>query len=171
MRIIEFFGGPGSGKTTTATHAFSAFKQMGIECEFVREYAQEAIYCGQKHHLDSQFIVAANQYRKYKEQELAGTKLVFSDTSMLLSKVYGDITHPGRQYLNALIDILQDEFEIVKVFIKRVKEYKTQGRLQTEQEARELDILMKSKCGPFDFAIPGDEQGIKSLLGNLNYVS
>lgn len=166
MIIVEFFGGPGSGKTTTATRVFSEFKQLGFDCEFTREYAQEAIYTQQRYQLDSQFIVAANQYRKYKELELAGTELVFSDTSLLLSKVYG-VNHPSNHLLAPLVDALHREFTVIKVFVRRCKPFRPQGRVHTEAQSREIDILIRHKLGPFDYEIDGTEQGIQELVDKL----
>jgi hypothetical protein len=40
LLFVSFIGAPGSGKTTAATSAFGALKEMGISCEFVPEYAR-----------------------------------------------------------------------------------------------------------------------------------
>lgn len=166
MKIIEFFGGPGSGKTTAASYCFSYFKRRGVECEFTREYAQEAIYAQQRYQLSSQFIVCANQYRKYTEQAEAGTQLLFSDTSLLLSQVYG-AHHEANALLVPLLKHLYRDFETIKVFVKRRKEFRTQGRIHNEAQSRELDILMRSKLGPFDYEIDGDEVGTEMFAARL----
>lgn len=167
MKIIEFFGGPGSGKTTSATHCFSAFKRRGIECEFTREYAQEAIFAQQTYQLAHQVIVAANQYRKYTELQDAGHKLVFSDSSILLSKIYG-AGSPKHDLLLPILDALHGDFEVIKVFVTRSdRPFSQRGRVHTEGQSRELDILIKSRCGPFHYVVDSNIESLNSFVDLL----
>lgn len=168
MIIVEFFAGPGSGKTTMSTGAFSAFKSEGIECEFTREYAQELIYKGREHILrdQNQFSISAGQYTKYKELERCGVELLFSDTSMSLCRLYAPAT-PKNEALFTVIDYAEKEFDIIKVFVSRVKPYQTKGRLQTAEQARCLDDLVQKQCGPFDITIPGSKHAMPILVDKL----
>lgn len=166
MIIVEFFGGPGSGKTTLASSAFSYYKRQAKSVEFTREYAQELIYEGREHLLPYQFVVAAGQYRKYKELELSGANIVFSDTSLSLSKIYA---RPGRikKHLIPLLDEAEKEFEIIKVFVQRKKPFDTQGRVHSEEESQQLDLEIIEKLQPFNFVVTGDEAGFTELIRGL----
>lgn len=39
--VINFFGGPGCGKSTMASRLFSELKSKGVKCEYVTEYAKD----------------------------------------------------------------------------------------------------------------------------------
>lgn len=41
MIVVNFFGGPGAGKSTTSAHLFSLLKMSEINCELVTEFAKD----------------------------------------------------------------------------------------------------------------------------------
>ena len=38
MIVVNLFGGPGCGKSTTAAWLFNQLKERGINCEYVTEF-------------------------------------------------------------------------------------------------------------------------------------
>ena len=44
MKVINLWGGPGCGKSTTAAGLFSIMKMRGHKVELVTEYAKELTY-------------------------------------------------------------------------------------------------------------------------------
>ena len=43
MKVINFFGGPGVGKSTAACDLFVAMKKAGYKVEYVDEYAKRRL--------------------------------------------------------------------------------------------------------------------------------
>ena len=39
--VVNLFGGPGTGKSTTMAHVFAELKWRGYDCEMSNEYAKE----------------------------------------------------------------------------------------------------------------------------------
>ena len=42
--IVNFFGPPGSGKSTAAAYVFSKLKMAGVNAEIVTEYAKDKVW-------------------------------------------------------------------------------------------------------------------------------
>ena len=68
MRVLNIFGGPGSGKTTSACALFSEMKMQGYSVEYVSEYAKQVVYADQGDWLykakDYQVTLTANQLHR-----------------------------------------------------------------------------------------------------------
>lgn len=46
MKVINFFGAPGAGKSTEAARTYVALKDRGVNVELVREVAKDLAWCG-----------------------------------------------------------------------------------------------------------------------------
>ena len=44
MKVINIFGGPGTGKSVTAAKLFAELKIQNKNCELITEYAKELVY-------------------------------------------------------------------------------------------------------------------------------
>ena len=40
-KIVNLYGGPGTGKSTTAAALFAEMKIRGVNCEYIQEYAKD----------------------------------------------------------------------------------------------------------------------------------
>lgn len=163
MKLINLFGGPGSGKSTAAAHLFSALKGNHVKTELVGEFAKELIYLGNEIQLVNQVYIMGSQYRKQKDLERYGVDIAVSDSPLQLQLTYCR----GKTYyneLNALVLKLQEEFNNFNVFIKRAAPYQMHGRLQTEKEADRLSqVIWDSMDGKFDLVVSGNNKGLKEL--------
>jgi hypothetical protein len=167
MLIVEFFAGPGSGKTTIASGCWSYYKAEGYVCEFVREYAQELIFSGRRHLLSEQIIVNAGQLERYANLRLNNCPLAFADSSAKLGRIYDREPEPAR-LLGSLIDHYYDtKLRTIKVFVHRTKQYTSFGRGSSEQLARRRDREIYETFGPYDFECTGEQQGLQDLLREL----
>lgn len=163
MKLINLFGGPGSGKSTAAANIFSELKSRHIKTELVGEFAKELIYLGNEIQLVNQVYIMGSQYRKQKDLERYGVDVAISDSPLQLQLTYcRDKAY--YQELTALVNVLQTEFNNINVFIKRIAPYQVHGRMQTEKEADRLsELIWNSMDGNFDFVINGDSKGLKEL--------
>lgn len=145
-RIINLFGGPGTGKSTTAAGLFNVMKVAGLEVELVTEYAKDVVWEETTALLDNQLHVFAEQHRRIARLN-GKVDFVITDSPLLLSLLYyAGTSVPFRQ-------LVLEEFKgmpRVNVFLRRVKEYHRAGRLQNEQEAIKLDGELRTLLGVHD---------------------
>ncbi len=165
MKVVNLYGGPGSGKSTTASAVFANLKNSGYDVELVREFAKDLVYEQSDHVLENQLYVTAMQYKRLKDLSDYGVDIVITDSPIYLGVIYGKNTTYYNE-LKALISSIEDEFENIDVFVKRTKQYNPSGRLQTEEESDEISkLLLLTK--PFRYAIEGNADGQKALTLTL----
>lgn len=98
-RCINFYAGPGAGKSTVAAGLFSIMKFHGINCELVSEYAKDltwersSVLKG-----DGQLKILGEQ--SWRLLRLSGkVDYIITDSPILLNTFYGDpaTAHPRRE--------------------------------------------------------------------------
>lgn len=160
MKLVNLFGGPGSGKSTAAASIFSLLKSEHIPVELVGEFAKELIYLGNEVQLVNQVFVMGSQYRKQKDLERYGIEIAISDSPLNLQLCYCK----GKHYYNeivSLVKVLNSEFDNINVFIKRGAPYQMYGRCHTEAEADKLSQeIWDSMNGKFDYVFDGNKKGL-----------
>lgn len=62
--IVNFFGVPGSGKSTMAARLFADLKMQGLDVELVREYAKELLWEGEDLNKITQLEITLEQIRR-----------------------------------------------------------------------------------------------------------
>lgn len=130
------FGGPGSGKSTTAAALFALMKKAGMNVELVTEFAKDLTWEKRLDVLrDNQPFVLGEQYRRL--QVLKGqVDYAVVDSPLILSIIYG----AKWRSLPGLVWELWGEFSNYNFFIERTKPYSPVGRNETEAEARRKDV-------------------------------
>lgn len=137
MKVLNLFGGPGTGKSTTASDVFAEMKWNNKNAELVNEYAKEATWEGRHRILQDQLYVIAKQNRKL--QRINGqVDWAVSDSPLIMSIPYTRPDYLPNHYRN-FVKELWDSYENVNIFLVREKPYHAVGRSQTEAEARALD--------------------------------
>ena len=141
--VINLYGGPGTGKSTTAAHAFALLKQKGHNAELITEYVKNWVWEGREIKRNDQYYLFAKQAR-YESSKFDHVDIIVTDAPIWLSSIYEAKNEPTPHICDLLIDkhvsLAQEKgFEHKHVFLKRVKPYKTEGRLETESQAKEID--------------------------------
>lgn len=136
MKVINLFGQPSAGKSTTAAGLFFLMKNAGINCELVNEYAKEMVW--RNAHADcwkDQLYILAKQ--NHRLERLRGkVDYAITDCPLLLSDFYCPDTYYNH-FDNLVLEIWKS-YDNVNFFIKRTKKYQPIGRLQTEEESDEV---------------------------------
>lgn len=167
-KLINLFGGPGTGKSTCAAHLFSQLKMhTTIKVEMVYEYAKKLTYSKRQHHLKQQDYVYAKQ-RHDIEALIGQVDYILVDSPLLLSLAYLPNNFP--QSFRIFVLEMWKEYDNINFFLKRVKPYQTYGRNQKENEAIDLDnkiyrILLDYKI-PFNI-VEGCEEGYNKILSEI----
>lgn len=146
MIVINLFAGPGSGKSTTCAGVFAKLKLAGINCEMALEYAKDKVWENSHEVLDDQIYVFGKQlHRIFRLKDKV--EVVITDSPLLLSILYDKSENP---FLRDLVLDQFNKFENRNYFIHRNTIYNPKGRLQTEDEAKEIDKVLINLLGKFN---------------------
>jgi nicotinamide riboside kinase len=162
--VVNFFGGPCSGKSTMAAHLFAELKWRGIRTEYIPEVVKTMVFAERWIDLANQICVFGDQLREVAVR--AGkVDVIVLDTSLLNSLTYhADKTSP------AFKQLVLDEyhrFRNVNIFIERNHPYDTTGRYESEEEARVKDreVLTMLETNGIEFVrIKGGPENMPKVL-------
>lgn len=143
MKVINFIGGPGAGKSTVAAELFAKMKRTGYNVELVDEYAKQLVWDSRQHVLADQLYVLAKQNRKL-ERLVGKVDYVITDSPLLLCACYAaDDYYPS--FANLCLETW-DRYDNLTFFIDRDPQgYREEGRTQTITQAIELDESIGTK--------------------------
>lgn len=135
--VINLFGGPGSGKSTTAAGVFRALKLMGKKVELVTEYAKDVVWEQNYTQFHDQIYIFAQQQRRISRVFDHDIDIVVTDSPILMSGTY----IPDNYFNNLLPLIIEvwNHYENINFFVERPPVYVTAGRNQTHEEAIQKD--------------------------------
>lgn len=170
MKVINLFGGPGSGKSTTRAGLFYLMKLSGFKVEEATEWIKEKVYEGSPYAFKDQLYTFAKQNKKLQEMD-GKVDWVVTDSPLLLSHIYGG---EKSSTFHKLIDEEFNKYENINIFIKRAKPYQTFGRNESEEQARikdqEIETLLTER-GDRVIYVPGDELAPGVILSLLRGMS
>jgi hypothetical protein len=153
-KIINFFGGPGIGKSTQASGLFTEMKKHHMSVEYTYEFPKEVAWEGNVSQLKDQFFITANQHRNISR--LYGkVDYIIVDSPIVLGcfyeQRYGEgypASHYSMSGLGNFLWKLFKQYDNINILLKRNDEtYDTNGRLQDLQEAIEIDEDIKQTLG------------------------
>lgn len=139
MKVINFFGAPGVGKTTMAMSLTAMLKQTQVDAEVSLEFVKEYIHSGSEHLLAYQNYIFAQQERQLrilldsKEAEFAVT-----DAPLLHSVFYAPEKYPV--FFKDLVFEIFKTYDNVNFLINRKHPYSYNGRIHNEQKS---DLIAK----------------------------
>lgn len=141
-KIINLFGGPGSGKSTIAAMLFSIIKMHHKKCELVTEYAKHLVWEDRTNVLeDDQFYIAAKQNRRiFILQDKVDYVIV--DSPLILVNMY---TKPSEiipiEDLKAFVLKTFNNYQNINIFLERNYSlpYETEGR--TQKSISEAEVI------------------------------
>lgn len=169
--VINLFGGPGIGKSTQASYLFYRLKEMQLNVELVSEYAKELTWENNLDKLSDQLYVTAKQNRRLSR--LAGkVDVVVTDSPLLLGIHYATPNFIGGTF-EPMVHGLFSAYDNFNVLLTRCKPYKTEGRFQSEDEARTIDgaILTMLDSGGYQYMeVQGSPSGMDEVLVRLRDV-
>ena len=137
--VINLFAGPGVGKSTTAARVFSELKLRGINCEMALEFAKDKVWEESFKTMDDQIYIFGKQFHKIWRLK-DKVDVIICDSPLPISIVYDK---ENSQPFHALVMEQFNKFVNFNYLLKRGDGYQTEGRLQTEEEAKEVDETVK----------------------------
>ena len=146
--VINLFAGPGVGKSTTAARIFAELKLKGVNCEMALEFAKDKVWEESFKTMDDQIYIFGKQFHKIWRLK-DKVDVIICDSPLPISIVYDK---ENSEAFHTLIMEQFNKFTNFNYLLERGGEYQTEGRVQTEDEAKEVDKTVKRVL---------DEQGIK----------
>jgi hypothetical protein len=114
IRRVNFYAGPGTGKSTTACDVFAKLKnkviheKLDIQVELVQEYVKSWAWEGRKPKGFDQVYICAQQMRREEIPLRNGVNLIVTDSPLLMQCAYAaKYTHT---YSEDIVNIV-NEFE------------------------------------------------------------
>jgi nicotinamide riboside kinase len=157
MFVVNFFGGPGCGKSTTAASLFSYLKMSDLNCELVTEFAKDLTWDQSMAPLSFQPYVFGQQ--SWRIERLRGkVDVVVTDSPIILSSIYASPEIPECFHDYVLWE--HNRTPSLNFLLRRVKKFNPVGRNQTEEESQNLDLAiadkLKEKNITFEEVLTGD---------------
>lgn len=166
-KIINFFAGPGAGKSTLAAGLFYKMKQASYNVELVTEYAKQATYEGRHSTLKNQVYILGKQFNRV-EMLIGQVEYIITDSPILLSAFYAGIEYPPSFF--ELVGDLHKKYDTLNYFVDRTKKYSPIGRSQTEDEARQIDVDLLIMLHTYDVdyrIVKSSDDGIEEILKDV----
>lgn len=161
--VINFFGGPGAGKSVAAAATFSHLKKQGVSCELVTEYIKSKIWEGTIDTIPDQLYIVANQHHMLHILQ-GKVDAAITDSPILLSLIYNN---QRIKNLDKLVKEAFDNYENINIFIKRNGGYEPTGRIHTREEAIEIDkkiIKMLKRLKIPYITLKANEEVVKNIM-------
>lgn len=163
MKVINLWGSPGTGKSTTAAGLFFLMKHLSKKVELAREYAKDVVWEKRFHMFDHQNYIFAKQTQRLNI--LRSLDWVVTDCPLMLSSYYApdDISRHFKPFVKDVFD----SFDNVNIFLTRTKPYDPMGRMQNEMESdaisKELEAFLKLHCIEY-FKIEANDEAPEKIL-------
>ena len=137
--VVNFFAGPGAGKTTAALELTAALKKAGYTVEYVSEYAKQLVLEGRADELKDQKKVTDGQYALL-DRIRGTTDIIVTDIPVLLGLVYGEFNDITPEYAKQIRGYY-DSFDNFNMLVNRPNgaAFQTEGRVHNEKQSIELD--------------------------------
>jgi thymidylate kinase len=171
-KVICFYGGPGTGKSTISAQLFALLKIKGLNVELVREYVKDWVWEKRAILPGDQLYIFAKQCRKERIL-FQDVDVIITDSPIWLSAIYERKVDPDPMIIPLAIDkqvrvAKSFGFQYVHIFLQRDDKikYQTEGRFQSLEEAKKIDDEISSYMDrnyPFDLKISASIQ-VEDLL-------
>lgn len=175
--LVNLFGGPGIGKSTTAAALFALAKKQGINAELCREYIKNWVWEERKVCPGDQPYITSKQNRRVLVLCRANVDLIISDSPVLLGVIYEKEFDPNvpkvvdaiyRQH-QAYVDKLG--YTTLNVVLSRHKPYVKEGRFHSRDEAVAIDGAVHSTLNKYGInyvSIDGSEMAPQNIMQIIN---
>ncbi len=151
--VINFFGGPGIGKSTQASGLFTKMKKNHLNVEITYEFPKLVCWEGNFSAIKDQFYITANQHRNISRL-YNKVEYIIVDSPIILGLVYKDRYSEEPEYPANFYDESFDNFVIglfkkynnFNIFLNRDDNvFDENGRFQDLEESKQIDMEIKEK--------------------------
>jgi RecA/RadA recombinase len=143
--IINVYGGPGVGKSTSAAYLYYKLKANGENAELVREYVKDWAWEGRKFSAYDEIYFLGKQVR-HESMLFGKVDWIITDAPVYMTAYYASL-YCSSQLAHGIAQAAQafykqaeeDGHQHIHVMLKRIKPYQADGRYQDEEQALNID--------------------------------
>lgn len=152
MIVINLWGAPGSGKSTTAAGLFFLMKINKYKVELVTEYAKDLVWDRNEGMFGNQLTILAEQKHRLHRLVDHGMDFAITDSPLLLPSFY----KPKSYYntFDALVEETFHSYNNLNYFLERVESFEKIGRRHNEAESiqisKDLQVFMTDRSVEYD---------------------
>jgi len=174
MLVINLWGGPGAGKTTTASGLFHALRHdWKVNLELVTEFATDLCFEQARENLKDQVYILGNQYHRLWRMEKVGVEVVITDSPIGLNTIYGQMYKQRyMKEMDALITELGQAHENVHVLMHRdplaTGGFKGGSKRKDSWFATRFDELIQSHGPYWDYQCLYHQKAHEEIMVYLN---
>lgn len=142
IRRVNFYAGPGAGKSTIAARVFAEMKVRGFDIEHIPEYIKTWAHEKRKPQSYDQVYIFAKQL-KAEDVILRNVRHVVTDSPILMNTAYSKFY--GFHAVGPIIELAKQfdrDFPPLNLFIERSVAYIEKGRYQNYDQAVEFDNFL-----------------------------
>ena len=172
---INFFGGPGVGKSVLAARVYAELSRAGIvTTELVREFVKPWAYEGKKPDAFDQVYTFANQLWSEHRLFKAGVDVIVTDSPLLLQCVYASALNKDLGiHLRGVAFQYEEAYPSVNFLVDRIVPFRRIGRFQDESELGELDARIQAWMDnwrlPYLHVNPDDHRSVTQTVREAVY--
>ena len=133
MVVINLWGAPGSGKSTTAAGLFFLMKINKYKVELVTEYAKDLVWNGHEAMIGNQISIFAEQNWRIDRLKEKGLDFAITDSPLPLPSFY----KPGAYHQNfdSIVFEVFNSYNNINYFLNRVDSFEKIGRRHNESDS------------------------------------
>lgn len=138
--FVNFYSGPGAGKSTLAAAIFAELKFSKISSEIISEYAKQLVWEESFPKMRNQIYVLGKQHNKQFSVN-GKVDVAVTDSPFILSLIYdaNDTIYLKEMAMGAF-----NKFWNLNIFLERLNDYDPEGRTQkTVEEAIQKDVEIR----------------------------
>jgi adenylate kinase family enzyme len=161
--VVNLFGGPGIGKSALSAFIFGELKWRGVDCEMAREYAKNLVWEGRTRLLETQQDYVFGKQLKRVTDLIGQVDIIITDSPIPFSIIYDKdkdpifAAHVMRRF-NGMTNF--------NILLERFAVYNPNGRLQTEDQAKEKDTEIRNLLDTYDIPynkVMGSKESVEGI--------
>lgn len=143
--VINYFGGPGVGKSVAMAKTFTDLKVRGYNVEMLSEVAKQFIYEDRMNAVSNDYYLVArvNYLLSCLNDKV---DIVVMDGSILNTNIYSKWNGKYSENFGNVVTSLFYDYDNISIYLTRDTEFKSgEGRIHSEEESKTLDKLIEEE--------------------------
>ena len=170
MKVLNLWGGAGTGKSTAAAGLFYEMKKLKLNVELVTEYAKDVTWERRYELLDDQIYIFAKQQRRISRLANHGIDWVITDCPLALGLVYAKDDLYSDAFPKLVIEMF-NTYDNYNFLLQRHFEYNPIGRNQKDvEEAKKFDVKITDLINKWNIKVStiyGGEIAVDKIIKEI----